>query len=148
MLARAADRSRTWDVAVVGGGNSAAEESLLLTKFADHVTILVRGDAFTASQVIVDKVLENQAALMRSARIVPEQKDGKVVGIRMFGIRKDTLLGTLGFQNGDRLENINGFDMTSPEKALEAYARLRTAGNLKVQITRRGKPVTVDFRIK
>ena len=39
-------------VAVVGSGNSAAEESLLLTKFADRVTILVRGDAFTASQVI------------------------------------------------------------------------------------------------
>lgn len=48
-------------VAVVGGGNSATEESLLLTKFADKVTILARGDAFKASQVIVDKVLETPA---------------------------------------------------------------------------------------
>lgn len=44
-------------VAVIGGGNSAAEESLLLTKFADRVTILVRGDAFKASKVIQDSVL-------------------------------------------------------------------------------------------
>jgi thioredoxin reductase (NADPH) len=44
-------------VAVIGGGNSAAEESLLLTKFADHVTILVRGDGFKASKVIEDNVL-------------------------------------------------------------------------------------------
>ena len=44
-------------VAVVGGGNSATEESLLLTKFADKVTILVRGDSFTASQIIQEKVL-------------------------------------------------------------------------------------------
>ncbi|MCA9932688.1 MAG: FAD-dependent oxidoreductase [Ardenticatenaceae bacterium] len=44
-------------VAVVGGGNSAAEESLLLTKFADKVTILVRGNAFNASQVIQESVL-------------------------------------------------------------------------------------------
>ncbi len=43
-------------VAVVGGGNSAAEESLLLTKFADHVTLLVRGDAFKATRFIQDKV--------------------------------------------------------------------------------------------
>lgn len=43
-------------VAVVGGGNSAAEESLLLTKFADKVTILVRGEEFTASKVIQDNV--------------------------------------------------------------------------------------------
>jgi thioredoxin reductase (NADPH) len=44
-------------IAVVGGGNSAAEESLLLTKFADHVTILVRGDHFKASKVIQENVL-------------------------------------------------------------------------------------------
>ena len=43
-------------VAVIGGGNSAAEESLLLTKFADRVTLLVRGDSFKASQVIQESV--------------------------------------------------------------------------------------------
>jgi general secretion pathway protein C len=66
----------------------------------------------------------------------------------MFGIRPDTLLGTLGLQNGDRLETINGFNMASPEKALEAYARLRTAGNLNVKVTRRGQPMSIDYRIK
>jgi len=44
-------------IVVVGGGNSAVEESLLLRKFADSVTILVRGDAFTASQIVVDEVM-------------------------------------------------------------------------------------------
>ncbi len=103
---------------------------------------------FNVDRSVVDKILENQAELMRSARIVPEQQNGKVVGIRMFGIRPDTLLGTLGFQTGDRLESINGFNMASPEKALEAYARLRTASNLNVKINRRGKPLSIDFRIK
>ena len=46
-------------VAVIGGGNSAAEESLLLTKFAEHVTILVRSDRFKATQIIQDSVLSN-----------------------------------------------------------------------------------------
>jgi general secretion pathway protein C len=103
---------------------------------------------FNVDRSVIDNVLENQATLMRSARIVPEQKDGKTVGIRLFGIRQDTLLGTLGMQNGDRLEKINGFDMASPEKALEAYARLRTATNLTVQVTRRGKPLTIEYQIK
>jgi general secretion pathway protein C len=103
---------------------------------------------FHVDRSVVDKILENQADLMRSARIVPEQKDGKVLGVRMFGIRPDTLLGTLGLQNGDRLETINGFNMASPEKALEAYARLRTAGNLNVKVTRRGQPMSIDYRIK
>jgi general secretion pathway protein C len=103
---------------------------------------------FNVDRSVIDNVLENQAQLMRSARIVPEQKDGKTVGIRLFGIRQDTLLGTLGMQNGDRLEKINGFDMASPEKALEAYARLRTATELTVQLTRRGKPLTIQYQIK
>ncbi len=103
---------------------------------------------FQIDRSAVDKILEDQGNLMKSARIVPEQKDGKVVGIRLFGVRPDTLLGTLGLQNGDRLEQINGFDMGSPEKALEAYARLRTAPNLTVKVNRRGQPMTIEFKIK
>lgn len=103
---------------------------------------------YNIDRSVVDKILENQAELMKSARIVPEQKDGKVVGVRMFGIRPDTLLGALGLQNGDRLETLNGFNMASPEKALEAYARLRTASNLNVKVNRRGAPVSIDLHIK
>jgi general secretion pathway protein C len=103
---------------------------------------------FHIDRAVVDNILEHQADLMRTARIVPEQKDGKVVGIRLFGIRPETLLGKLGLQNGDRLEAINGFEMASPEKALEAYARLRTAESLAVKVTRRGAPVTIDFKIQ
>ena len=103
---------------------------------------------FNIDRSVVDKILENQAELMKSARIVPETKDGKVLGIRLFGIRPDTLLGTLGLQNGDRLEAINGFNMGSPEKALEAYARLRTASQLDVTVNRRGAPVAIVHHIK
>jgi thioredoxin reductase (NADPH) len=45
-------------VAVIGGGNSAGEESLFLTRFADKVTILVRGEAMTASKIVIDKLAE------------------------------------------------------------------------------------------
>jgi general secretion pathway protein C len=108
----------------------------------------VSANEFNVDRQVVDKILENQAELMKSARIVPEQENGKVVGIRLFGIRPDTLLGTLGLENGDRLQSINGFDMASPEKALEAYARLRTADHLTVQVNRRGQNQNIDFNIK
>jgi general secretion pathway protein C len=96
----------------------------------------------------LDKILENQADLMRQARVVPEQENGRTVGIRMMGIRDDSLLGVLGMKTGDRLQTINGFDMSSPEKALEAYARLRTADKLTVQINRGGKNMNLDYNIK
>ncbi|MDA8307746.1 MAG: FAD-dependent oxidoreductase [Deltaproteobacteria bacterium] len=44
-------------VAVIGGGNSASEESLLLTRFAEHVTLLVRGKELSATRLIQEKVL-------------------------------------------------------------------------------------------
>lgn len=103
---------------------------------------------FNVERSVVDEILENQAQLMRSARIVPEKDGDKVVGIRMFGIRKGTLLQHLGFENGDRLQSINDFEITDPQKALEAYGRLRTADHLKVSIVRKGQPTTIDFNIQ
>ena len=44
-------------VAVIGGGNSAAEEALHLTRFASQVTVLVRDAAFSASPAITEKLL-------------------------------------------------------------------------------------------
>jgi len=103
---------------------------------------------FDVERSVVDQILENQAELMRSARIVPEKEGDKVVGIRLFGVRPESLLGTLGLENGDRLQAINGFEMSDPQKALEAYARLRSADKLQVSVNRRGKPMTIDFNIK
>jgi general secretion pathway protein C len=110
--------------------------------------VKVSATEYNIDRGVVDKILENQADLMRQARIVPEQENGKVVGIRLFGVRPDTLLGVLGMENGDRLQTINGFDMASPEKALEAYARLRTADHLTVQVNRRGQNTNLDYNIK
>lgn len=42
------------DVFVVGGGFAAAEESVFLTKYARHVTILIRGDDFTCAQATAE----------------------------------------------------------------------------------------------
>ena len=47
------------DVLVVGGGNSAGEEGLFLTRFARHVTIATRDAELTASKVVIDKVNEH-----------------------------------------------------------------------------------------
>ncbi|MBK8219331.1 MAG: general secretion pathway protein GspC [Myxococcales bacterium] len=96
---------------------------------------------------VVEKILENPAELLR-ARVVPEQEGGRVVGLRLFGVRPDSLLALLGVENGDRLGAINGFELTTPEKIFEAYARLRTADKLTLSVNRRGQPMTLDYAIR
>lgn len=59
-------------VAVVGGGNSAAEESVFLTRFADKVTLLVRGDRLSASQVAIDKLEELPQVAIRYNTVIEE----------------------------------------------------------------------------
>ncbi len=50
---------RGQDLLVVGGGNSAGEEGLYLTRFAEHVTIATRDTALTASKVVTQKIAEH-----------------------------------------------------------------------------------------
>ncbi len=48
------------EVVVIGGGNSAGEESIFLTRFVDRVTIVTRDDALSASKIVVQKVTEHE----------------------------------------------------------------------------------------
>lgn len=65
------------DIFVVGGGDSALEEALYLTKFAKSVSIIHRRDEFRASQVVVDKVKENEKIKLVLDSIVREIKGEK-----------------------------------------------------------------------
>jgi len=69
-------------VAVIGGGNSAGEESIFLTRFADKVSILVRGATMTASQIVIDKIAENPKIEVRTNTEVAElHGESKLSGI-------------------------------------------------------------------
>jgi general secretion pathway protein C len=98
----------------------------------------------------VDRALLDRdiTEFVQSARIIPEQREGEVVGVRLFGIRRNTLLGSLGLRNGDRLESINGTPITAPEQATQMLAQFRSAASLQVAVARRGEPVQIDYHIK
>ena len=62
------------DVLVVGGGNSAFEESLYLAKLCKHVYLIHRSDKYRASNILVDKVLENEKITLMPHTIVKQFK--------------------------------------------------------------------------
>ncbi len=90
----------------------------------------------------VEQIIQNYAKLAGSLR-TRATKDG----MKLSGVKPDSILGKLGMQNGDVMKSINGFDMSDPEKAVDAYARLRSAGQLSIALTREGASRTVDIQI-
>ena len=60
------------DVFVVGGGFAAAEESVFLTKYARHVTILIRGDGFTCAQATADAARNHEKITVLTYTVVEE----------------------------------------------------------------------------
>ena len=102
---------------------------------------------FQIDRPTVDRILDAQQELMK-ARIVPDKEGDRIVGMKVFGIKPGSVLALIGIENGDRLETINGFEVASPEKMLEAYARLRVAERLTVHLSRGGKPLNLDYAIR
>ena len=48
------------EIAVIGGGNSALEEAIYLTKFASKIHLIVRRDVFRADKIIQDELVKNE----------------------------------------------------------------------------------------
>lgn len=104
--------------------------------------------SYEIDRSLVDKVLANPMAIAKGARVMPSSKNGEPDGFRLYAVRPSSVYAKLGFANGDTIHAINGFELNSMDKAMEVYAKLRDAGSLQVNLTRRGKPVTLNYTIR
>ena len=88
------------EVMVVGGGDSAAEEAIFLTKFASKVTIVHRRDELRASKIMRERVLNNDSIEIMWNSAVEDIHGTKETGVTGIKI-KDTLSGEMRDVNCD-----------------------------------------------
>jgi S1-C subfamily serine protease len=96
----------------------------------------------------IDRVLANPMDFAKGARVVPAFSAGRDNGLKLYAIRPNSIYASLGFTNGDTIHSINGLELTSVDKALELYTKLKDATSLEVELTRRAMPVTIKIDIK
>ena len=96
----------------------------------------------------VDRALANLNDLAMQARIVPAFKDGQAEGFKLFSIRPDSLYSKIGIVNGDVIKRINGFEMNSPEKALEVYTKLKDANRIDIEVDRNGSTLRKTYNVR
>lgn len=105
-------------------------------------------NSYEIDKSLVDKVLANPMAVAKGARVVPAVKNGKPDGFKLYAIRPSSVYAKLGLSNGDTIQAINGMELTTADKALEVYTKLKEMTSFEMEVTRRGKPVTIKYQVR
>jgi len=103
---------------------------------------------YEISREMLNEKLENLAELGREARVIPHYRDGKPQGFKLVGIRPGSLYSQIGLRSGDVIKGVNDEEISSPNKALELYEKLKNSPSVSVEIERRGRREQLDFSIK
>lgn len=96
----------------------------------------------------IDKQLSNLNSIATQARIVPSFKNGVANGFKLFSIRPGSIYSKIGIQNGDVIKKINGYEINSPDKALEVYSKLKEASKIEIEFERRGSQLNKSYVIR
>jgi membrane-associated protease RseP (regulator of RpoE activity) len=83
------------------------------------------------------------------ARISPiTGKDGKLAGLRLFGVKPGSVAASLGLKNGDVLQAVNNDKIESANTLIGMYAQLEQLSTVELAGTRAGKPLTLTLRLR
>ncbi len=102
---------------------------------------------YEVKKAVLDNTLSNLNSVATQARIVPSFKNGQANGFKVFSIQPNSFYSAIGVENGDVIQKINGYEINSPDKALEIYQKLREARHVTVDIERNGQVIRKEYNV-
>ena len=103
---------------------------------------------FAIDEAGVAQLSSNFNQFMTQVRMVPYFEGNKAAGYRLTAIRPGTTFERLGFQGGDVLQQVNGLDLSSPEKLYTIFQNLKDEKKVSVNILRQGNKSTLMYEIQ
>ena len=138
-------------VAVIGGGNTAAEEALFLTKFASKVIIIHRRDKLRAEKILQERLIENEKIdFLWNSEVKKFHGDIELTSIEVFDNKENKILNmeidgvfvaighdpaTSLFKDQIDMDN-NGYILTKPDSTQTSVSGVFAAGDVKDKIYR------------
>jgi general secretion pathway protein C len=102
---------------------------------------------YEVKKSVLDGTLSNLNSVATQARIVPSFKNGVANGFKVFSIQPNSFYTAIGVENGDVIQKINGYEINSPDKALEIYQKLREARHVTVDVERNGQIIRKEYNV-
>ncbi|WP_053231311.1 hypothetical protein [Sandaracinus amylolyticus] len=133
----AAPPARTLPVVHVDALTSAPDTTFMgqaLTARPDDAVRLLGPSTYEVRRAHFERAIEQL-----HGRFIMQERDGRMFGFRIYGIRRASPLGSVGIQNGDMILDVNGAPSVTPARVLEAYRDQRDRDLFVVRIERRGQ---------
>jgi general secretion pathway protein C len=103
---------------------------------------------YMVDQARLQQAIANPGQMMTDARLKPNIVNGKEEGFVLSEVKSGGIYHSLGLQDGDVLLRINEYDISNPEKALQAFTALRGMERVQVDLVRSGSRMTMTYQIK
>ncbi len=113
----------------------------------EGVTELEPG-VFKLKRGSIDEALKDKRALSQGATVVPNYNNGKKNGLKLIGVKSNSVYGTLGMKSGDVLRSVNGKSIKSQAHAAELFEQFREADQVSIEVERGGKKQQLQYKIK
>jgi len=107
----------------------------------------VADNRYEVKRKYIDDTLSNLNNVATQARIVPSFENGVANGFKLFSIQPGSLYSAIGVENGDVIQRINGYEINSPDKALEVYQKLRESSHISIEIRRNGQTIRKEYNV-
>ena len=102
----------------------------------------------TVKRSRVKSAAKNVNKLMQQARVRPHFTNGKADGLRLTGIKPNSIFHDMGLKSGDIITSVNGKTIESVEDVLTFYKSLQTSESVNLKLKRRGRLKTIDYNIE
>ena len=118
------------------------------TRIFSKRTDMASSQNITIKRSQIESSFKDVNTLMKQIRIRPHFRNGKPDGLRLTGIRPNSIFYNMGLKSGDIVTAVNSNNIESVDDALKLYQSLQSSSSVRLQIKRRGREKTINYNVE